>query len=145
MIQVYGQASDYLIQVLQIQQNRAARFVASLEYGTRTSVVLKQVGWLSVKQLYVYHSLVLEWKIIQSGEPLYLKQKFKRNFSYATRQATSNCLSLRQTPRSELSKKAFVYNSTTLWNSLPSELRNIRKLLSFKAKLKAWVMENHPL
>ena len=134
-----------LFRYSKFNKTRASRFVANLEYNTRTSVVLKQVGWLSVKQLYVYHSLVLVWKIIQSGEPLYLKEKFKRNFSYATRQATSNCLSLSQTPRSVLSKKSFVHNSTTLWNSLPSELRNNRKLLSFKAKLKVWVIENHPL
>ena len=40
-IQVYGQANDYLIQILQTQQNRAARFVANSALGTRTSAVLK--------------------------------------------------------------------------------------------------------
>ena len=141
-IQVYGQANDYLIQILQTQQNRAARFVANSALGTRTSAVLKQVGWLSVKQLFVYHSLLLVWKIQQSGEPLFLKEKFMKRFPYATRQATGNCFSLNDTPKSEFSRKSFVYGSSVLWNSLPSDVRKTEKLLPFKTKLKCWVKEN---
>ena len=68
MIQVYGQASDYLLRILQVQQNRAARAVTRLAWGTSTHHLLNQIGWLSVRQLYVYHSLLLLWKIRISGQ-----------------------------------------------------------------------------
>ena len=55
MIQLYGQSSDYLIRILQVQQNKAARKVTRLDWGTSTNVLLNQIGWLSVKQLFVFH------------------------------------------------------------------------------------------
>ena len=79
MIQLYGQASDYFIKMLQVQQNRAARTVTRLEWNTRTKVLLQQVGWLSVRQLFAYHSLCLVRKIEFSSQPLFLKEKLKEN------------------------------------------------------------------
>ena len=63
LIQLYGSATDYLLNSLQTLQNRAARAVTKLRWGTRTSTLLNQVGWLSIKQLIVYHRLVLVFKI----------------------------------------------------------------------------------
>ena len=54
LIQVYGNASDYLLGFLQVLQNKAARIVTRLRWGTATEVLLNQIGWLSVKQLYVF-------------------------------------------------------------------------------------------
>ena len=142
MIQLYGQASDYLIKMLQVQQNRAARLVTKLGWDTRTSELLKQVGWLSVRQLFVFHSLVLVWKIKKSEKPYYLNKKFYKNFSYGTRQATSNCFVVNTTPRCEFSRKSFVHSSTVLWNTLPTDLRNSSTLQAFKLKLKLWVIQN---
>ena len=59
MIQVYGQAAEYLLNILQVQQNRAARIVTRLGWETSIRCLLLQTGWLSVKQLYVYHSILL--------------------------------------------------------------------------------------
>ena len=136
MIQLYGQASDYLIRILQVQQNKAARIVTRLDWGTSTNVLLNQIGWLSVKQLFVFHSLMLVWKIQESGQPRYLSEKFQRNYAYNTRQATSNSISVNSMPKSELSRKSFVHNSTMLWNALPTELKKSPQLSVFKSKLK---------
>ena len=142
MIQLYGQASDYFIKMLQVQQNRAARTVTRLEWNTRTKVLLQQVGWLSVRQLFAYHSLCLVRKIEFSGQPLFLKEKLKRTFAYDTRQATSNCYSISHTPKSERTRKSFVHSSIVLWNSLPSELRILQAEGTFKMNLKLWIRDN---
>ena len=142
MVQVYGQASDYLLRILQVQQNRAARIVTRLGWRTSTSTLLNQIGWLSVRQLYVYHSLLLLWKIRNSGNPQYLNEKFVQRFNYSTRQATSNSLSIYSTPRSEMSKKSFVFNTTVLWNSLSIALRKTQSLMVFKRNLRSWVKNN---
>ena len=104
-----------------------------------------QTGWLSVKQLVVYHSLILVFKIKQEGKPAYLREKFKNKFAYQTRQATGNCFVQKETPQSEKTRKAFVYKSTILWNSLPPQIRKIEKIEKFKSMLKKWVKENTPV
>ena len=142
VIQLYGTAADYLINSLQVLQNKAARIITKLGWGTRTSVLLKQLGWLSINQLIVYHSLILVFKFNQNKKPAYLHGKFKKNFSYRTRQATGNCIQVSETPGGDKTKTAFVHNSTILWNSLPLNLRKTQKLLKFKMELKKWIMTN---
>ena len=145
LIQVYGNASDYLLGFLQVLQNKAARIVTRLNWGTATRVLLNQIGWLSVKQLYVYHSLLLVFKMQHSGKPAYLKEKFRNNFAYQTRQATTSCFILNDTPRTEKCRKSFVHNNIITWNSLPADMRKTEKLTMFKLKLKEWVKKNVPI
>ena len=68
-VQLYGSAPDYVLRILQVQQNRAARIVTRQSYDTSTREVLRQIGWLSIKQLFFYHSLLLTFKVLQSGKP----------------------------------------------------------------------------
>ena len=98
-----------------------------------------------MKQLYTYHSLLLVYKIQKEDKPAYLRSQFKSNFPYQTRQATGNCFNIAETPKSEKTKDAFVYNSTIMWNLLPSDLRKVEKLETFKNKLKEWIKSNVPI
>ena len=141
VIQVYGCASDYLLQSLQVQQNHAARIVTRLGWGTDTKKLLGQIGWLSVKQLYAYHSLITVFKLLHTGKPGYFKNKFSMNFKYQTRQATNNCFTLNKTPGSEKMRQTFRFNSIYLWNLLPSYLKKVSKLEEFKLRLKCWTIE----
>ena len=54
LIQVYGNASEYLLRFLQVLQTKVARIVTRLSWDTGTDMILSQVGWLSIQQLYVY-------------------------------------------------------------------------------------------
>ena len=144
-IQVYGSASEYLIDMLQVQQNEAARIVTRLGWTANSKTCLTQVGWLSIRQLIVFHSLLTVFKMQESGQPRYFSQKFKRRFLYQTRQATGHCYSISQTPHSERIKKAFYYKSIGLWNSLPAEVRKIERFKDFKLNLKLWTQSNVPL
>ena len=53
LIQWYGGCSEYLLTGLQVQQNKAARLVTRLGWGTPTRALLLQCGWLSVRQMVV--------------------------------------------------------------------------------------------
>ena len=141
VIQVYRSASEYL----QVLQNKAVRVVTRLRWGTATAVVLNQIGWLSVMQLYTYHSLLLVYKMQKVDKPVYLRSKFRNHFPYQTKEATGKCFSIDETPKSEKTKDAFVYNSTVMWNCLPSDLRKSEKLETFKIKLKEWIKSNVPI
>ena len=63
LIQAWGGCSDYLIAAIQVIQNRAARLVTKLDWYTSMSTLLNQCGWLSVRQLITYHSLLMIFKI----------------------------------------------------------------------------------
>ena len=143
-IQLYGSAADYLIHFLQVQQNKAARIVTRLDNRTETAELLRQVGWLSVRQMYIYHSILLVFKVQQQQRPEYLCDKFRRNFPYETRRSKNNFFSISKVPRTEVSKKAFTYSSIILWNALPLDMKNATGLEQFKTQLKDWVMKSNP-
>ena len=159
LIQLWGGASDYLIRLLQVQQNRAARLVTRSGWYTSTEVLLSQCGWMSIKQLVDYHSLLLIFKIRSEGKPVYLNQKLSRAFSRNTRlgttfdgtsfdnleEAATN--KIRQTGKlkSDLHKRSFVPRSSERWNQLPPLLRNCQNINTFKFKLKSWIKTNTPI
>ena len=86
IIQVYGGCSGYLLKMLQVLQNKAARIVTKLPWMTPTSVLLTQCGWLSVLQLIKYHSLVLMFKVKKDKRPHYLYEKIGATAGRSTRQ-----------------------------------------------------------
>ena len=68
LIQWWGGCSSYLIDYLQVLQTRAARLVTRNGWHTPTDKMLRQCGWLSVRQLVLYHSLILVFKIRQEAK-----------------------------------------------------------------------------
>ena len=145
LIQLWGSASDYLIDILQVLQNRAARIVTKLDRYTPTDVLLRQCGWLSVKQLVEYHSLLLVFKIRSEGKPEYLQQRLCQAFNYDTRLARTNGINQNDINKSALNMNSFVPRVTKGWNSLPNALRQVQKVTIFKTKLKSWIREHIPV
>ena len=104
--------------------------------------LLDQCGWLSVKQLVVYHSLVLVYKIKSDKKPVYLWDRIGHEFSYNTRLAEGNGMVGTGSNKKELTYESFVPRSIRDWNSLPRQIRLSMKLPEFNRKLKLWVKEN---
>ena len=57
------------IDSLQVLQNRADQIVTRLPQRTNRKKMLQQIGFLSVKQMIVYFSIMAVFKIRMSGEP----------------------------------------------------------------------------
>ena len=131
-----------MLRFLQVIQNRAARHVTRLGWLTSTKTLLTQCGWLSVKQLVVFHSLVLVYKIKSDRKPVYLYDKLGHEFSYSTRLADANGIRQIGRTKSDLNRKSFVPRSIEQWNTLPHNIRLSMKLTDFKLKLKEWVKSN---
>ena len=144
-IQLYGAAPEYLINYLQVHQNRAARIVSKLDRRTNISELLKQVGWLSVRQMYAYHCLLLTFKTQIQQRPEYFCTKFKERFSYDTRRSRQKMFCTATIPKTETMKKSFFYNSQQLWNSLSLEVKNSSTIEEFKMKLKCWIPKSVPI
>ena len=140
LIQLYGGCSEYLLTGLQVQQNKAARLVTRLGWGTPTRALLLQCGWLSVRQMVVYHSLLLLFKSKQTGKPEYIYSKINNKFTRVTRLATFGGIKDDRRFESSLAQSSFIPRTVKLWNEkLPETLRVEKSLTNFQGKLKIWV------
>ena len=142
LIQLYGGCSDYLLQFIQTLQNRAARIVTKQGWGTATRVLLSQCGWLSVRQLVEYHSLVLMFKVLQDRKPVYLHEKVSVEFVQKTRQATGGSIRETRTFEKDAGISSFIPRTTKVWNELPVEMKMMSNQEKFKKKVKWWVRNN---
>ena len=94
LIQLWSGTSETLLNSLQVAQNRAARLVTKLPLTTSSETILRQVGWLSVRQLSAFHSLNMVFKIRRSGMPLYFARIFGRAFPRETRYGSQNAINI---------------------------------------------------
>ena len=88
-ISLWGGAADYLLSSLQIIQNKAARVVSKRDKYTPIVELLCQCGWLSVRQLVFYHSVMQIYKTKQTSYPKYISDKLNFEFPYNTRLAST--------------------------------------------------------
>ena len=142
LIQLWGGTNNYLLNFLQIVQNRAARLVTKLGWFTPTETLLTQCGWLSVNQLVCYHTLLQIFKTRKDKVPTYFYEKFSNNFPRNTRLGNSNRINLNKTINSQLGERNFTTRGIGLWNNLPVELRQLSTLPGFKSKFKKWIKSN---
>ena len=117
MIQLWGGSNQSLISCLQVIQNKVAPFVSKHGLLTPIRTLLPQCGWLSVKQLAVYHNCLSVYKIRQYFKPVYLIEQFgglidheiEDSISSRTRLHSTSALRLHMNRnQSELEKQSFV-------------------------------------
>ena len=106
--------------------------------------LLKQCGWLSVRQLVFYHSVSLIHKTLITKYPKYIFSKLSSEFPYNTRLAESESVRMGTEfqAKLDLTERSFMNRATLNFNQLPTDLRKIQKCETFKLKLKKWVIEN---
>ena len=159
LMPLWSGCEEYMVRALQVIQNKAARSVAKLNKPTPTKILLNTCGWLSVRQLMAYHSLILLHKTLAHQAPKYLYEKVTASgqFKYKTRQASecppqfSFCVqhptdngTIRQDTSTKLGlvKKGWCWRSVEMFNTLPTNMRLEKKLPKFKTSLKNWVQRN---
>ena len=143
-ISLWGGAEDYLLKSLQLVQNKAARSVTKRGRFTPVAELLKECGWLSVKQLVHYHSIIQIHKTLATTYPQYIFKKLSSDFPYNTRLAQSESvrMGLEFQSKLDITEKSFMNRATCAFNELPTEIRKIAETETFKFKLKEWVMMN---
>ena len=142
LIPLYDGCPEYLLKSLQVLQNRAARLVTKSGWYTPSRTMLQQVGWLSIRQMISYHSLILVYKAKQDKKPTYIFNKISTPFHVITRLARSNGIKENWTMKSKIGKQSFIPRTTTEWNRLPPDIRSTSSLGKFKEKLRKWVQQN---
>ena len=138
LIQLWGGCEGYLLKVLQVQVNKAARCVTGLSGFTSTKKLMDKCGWLTVKQLVVYQTTILVHKTLQTRRPLYLHTRFSTDYSYSTRQYSTGCIRLDETYRcrSDLPETSFRHRGAHHCIALPAQIRTSRKLKSWLKQIR---------
>ena len=144
LIPLWAGCESYLLLALQRIQNKAARVVTRTSLSTAGH--LAQCGWLSVRQLACYQSCVLVFKVLEHKSPQYLYNMFKSEYTRDTRQAAS--MIIRQeggTPDKDLMMTSFRWRAAKQFNQLPTEIRKMKTLRTFKTSLWKWIVVNIPI
>ena len=101
---------------------------------------------MNVKQLVFYQSVIQVHKVLLSGKPVSIRNKYIIDNPFLTRQATGGGLRFGQNygVSSELRHKSFHYRGTQGYNRIQVDIRKIKNIQTFKNKLKQWVGTNIP-
>ena len=149
LIEVWGGCENYLMNSLQILQNKVARLVTRRGMRTPISHLLHECGWLSVRQLMVYHtvSLLHKTRVTQSPKYLHDMYEFDKEPQRYTRLGdlklvkSSNSI----TPNTEVTRSGFKWKSIQYYNLLPLSIRCVEDVIRFKKLVKSWTIENIPV
>ena len=81
LITLWGGAQQYLLDAIQVQQLAAARVVCGYGcYRWSRRKLLDKVGWLSVRQLILYHTVIQAHKTLITGVPKPLYQSLSGTY-----------------------------------------------------------------
>ena len=132
----FSSLSGNLREMLNVVQRKCARF--SLGLGPRSHIgnsEFHSLSWLPFPRRIAFSNLVHTFKVRAGLCPAYMTANFNRvtdMHSYDLRQSKTN-FSL---ARCESPSGTFCRDAISKWNTLPSELKGIESLASFKVRLK---------
>ena len=131
---LFGGTEAQNIKTLQVLQNKAAQVVCQLPLRTNRKTLFDRVGWLTVGQLVVYHTLLTVFRIRNTKEPEYLAYAMC-NDSRGGRVRLPNF-------NLQIAQRSFTYRGAQYWNMLPEVIRCSSKESEFKNLSKQWVLKN---
>lgn len=117
-----------LLQRIQRVQNAAARLVTGTRKYEHITPVLRALHWLPVRQRIVFKIAMLVYKCLHNLAPSYLADELLPLESVPGREqlrsASNRELFVPRTKTKLFGPRAFAVCGPTVWNDLPSELRN---------------------
>ena len=133
-IALWGGASKGVLEDLQVLQNMAARFVLCVDRRVSRCEMYKQLGWMTVHQLVIFHRILAVYQIRKTGEPEYLASSLMHDNIRGNIVIPVTGLTLLQ--------KSFMFNGGQSWNRVPASIRQLPSTATFKKELKEWVLVN---
>ena len=142
LITLWGGAQQYLLKVLLVQQLTAAKAVCGFQsWGWSKKKLMDKVGWISVRQLIYFHTVLQTHKTLTTGVPRSLHASLPTIYPYRTRNSTIGKIRFGDY---FTSTATFKYRAMSCYNGVPGEVMNV-SLPTVKKKLKQWVQQNVPI
>ena len=134
-ISVYGSCNTTQLARLQKLLNFSARVISGRRKFDHVSDVLRDLGWLSARNMYSYHVLTLLKRMLVTAQPESIASRIVHRrdvHQRATRQ-----IDMLHVPRikSESGRRRFLFTAVTAFNSLPPAMCDLN-LRAFKAELR---------
>ena len=129
---------QYQYDRLQKVLNAAARVTCLIPKFTHITPVLRELHWLPVKFRVEFKIALLVFKTLNGLASQYLSELLvvKPRTRYSLRSDSETLLVIPKVTRKTSGDRAFFHAGPTVWNALPSSLRNCRNIDSFKVQLK---------
>ncbi|XP_037787080.1 uncharacterized protein LOC119582723 [Penaeus monodon] len=136
---IWGVASKTQIERVQKLQNFASKVVLGGRKYDHVSPILNELQWLRIDQKCAFDLCILVFKILRQQLPhwLFPLPNVSDGHGLGTRQ--SNDLLVPRT-FTYIGKKSFHVRGPLLWNSLPQSLKDVESIISFKKKLKVFLL-----
>ena len=131
-----GAAKEQIFR-LQKVQNSAARMILRKKRRDHAKPLLAELHWLPVEQRIQYKLGTLAYRHFEGSLPPYLSERLTTYVPARLLRSSSDSLLCTPIPKLKTAgEKAFDYQASKAWNSLPSEVRQSKSINSFKKNLK---------
>ena len=142
---LFGSTNDVTSQLQRIQ-NYAARVILRLPKSSIIAIHLKSLHWLPVKARSTYKIACLCYHCQRSTAPSYVTDMLHRKSLHTRNSRSSSCtMPLLNRPahsKATLGDRSFSFASSSVWNSIPNDVRCAPSLSSFKSRLKTYMFRS---
>jgi hypothetical protein len=126
---------------LQRVQNSLARVVCNAPYRSPPQPLLKSLHWLPVIERVEYKLAAMTYKVLLHQEPSYLLQHIDQYKPVRTLRSSNSTLLNVPPTKTITAARAFRISAPTVWNSLPSEVRESSSQPQFLRRLKGHLFQ----
>ena len=138
---LYGLPANILDKLKRVL-NSAARVVFLAKKRNHVTPLLKDLHWLPVKYCIQFKILLLTFKALYGLSPTYMSDMISiRKPKRTLRSSAELILNTYTYNMKTYGYRSFSVSAPLLWNSLPSSIRNITSLASFKKELKTYLFQ----
>ena len=139
---LFGSTHDVTSHLQRIQ-NYAARVILRLPKSSSITIHLKSLHWLPVKVRSTYKIACLCYHCLSSTAPSYVTGMLHRKPLHTRNtRSSSYTMPLLNRPahsKATLGDRSFSFASSSVWNSIPNDVRCAPSLSSFKSCLKTYL------
>ena len=137
---IWGKCSSGSEDKLLKFQKRAARIILDQEVDAPSSPLFLELNWMPFSERVSFQKAILMYKTFNNLAPQYLRNLLTLTTDISTRHLRSTFLNTLYVPKPscELFRTSFSYSGSSIWNSLPPNIRTAPSLNLFKSLYLEW-------
>jgi exonuclease III len=141
---IWGNCTSTQEQRLIRFQKRAARLILDQDVNAPSSILFKELNWMTFPERVSFQKAVLMFKLFNGTAPDYLLNKFPlvSHIHERNLRSTSHSQLYSPKPNTEVFRRSFSYSGSLIWNNLPTYVRNANSLIHFKSLYIQWLKQD---